>query len=240
MTRPGIKCPQCGNVNDLGRVFCSKCGSRLDLSKVSTRILARGMQKPHDSMYRLLRNLLLLALIAALCLLLWPAGLVGDTGTVKEARQFAAKIAAIQRAQQAGLYVFEVATEREVNAYIAEILKQNKNISQSEGMRMGIEAITVRVEPLPKGLTVVILANWGPVRLSYEVTGVPVVKQGLFYLDVQSARWGHLPLPGPAGQWVSQRVANVFSQMRRERKMLDQLGRFDVGDGRIRLVTKRT
>lgn len=236
MSRGGIKCPRCGNINTFGRVFCSKCGVRLDLSRVNNRVLAKSIERPHSSALRLFRFLLFVALLAVVALLLWPSGLVGAPGALRDARSMERKIAAVVRAQQAGLYVFEIISEREANAYLAEILKRNEGISRSEGMKLGIEAITMGFQP--DGLTVVILAAWGPLRISYEVTGMPVIDEEGFKLDVISARWGHLPLPGPSGQWVSERVARVFSQMQRERRMLDDLQRCDVGKGKVRLVTK--
>lgn len=236
MKRSSMNCPRCGHANELGRVFCSKCGVRLDLSRINARVLARGATKPHEGLFRMLRVLLLLFLAAVIGLMLWPAELVGEPGSVRDARRLENKIQGLIRAQDSGLYVFEIVSEREVNAYLADVLKNNESLSRSEGMRLGIEAI--RVQFLPDAMTVVILANWGPARLSYEVRGVPVTGTGAFSVDVQSARWGHLLLPGASADWVSGRVAVVFSQMKRDWGMLDQLERCDLGQGKVRLVTK--
>lgn len=231
-----MNCPRCGNANELGRVFCSKCGVRLDLSRVNTRMLARGATKPHEGFFRLVRVLVLLALACVIGLVLWPTELVGEPGSIRDARLLENKIQGLVRAQNSGLYVFEIVAEREVNAYLAEVLKRDENLSRSDGMRLGLEAIRVRFQP--EVMTVVLLANWGPLRLSYEIQGVPVTGTGGFSMDVRSARWGHLLLPGPSADWVTARVAAVFSQMNRDRNVLDQLERCDLGQEKVRLVTK--
>ena len=123
-----------------------------------------------------------------------------------------------------------VITEAEVNGYLAEVLKQNRDALRSKGFRLGIREINVAFTR--ENFIVLVLANWGPVSLSYEIKAVPSVKSGRFEAIIKEARWGHLPLPGPAAGWMSRRVAGMFLRMEKELAILNSLGRFDLGNGR--------
>jgi len=235
MSKAGVKCRRCGHVNAFGKVFCGKCGRRLDLSQVNTRALAKSTQTTSDSTWRLVRFLIFLVLLAMVTLTLWPVIPQGRMGTAKDAKQLEQKLRGLARAEKSGLHVFEIVSEEEINAYLSAVLEQNEEAAQARGMRMGINEINVQL--LPTEFTVVMLANWGPLRLSYEVTGVPDIAGLRFGVDVRSIRWGHLPLFGPPADWMENRLASVFLQMKQERKVLDRLGRCDLGQGRARVVT---
>ena len=86
--------------------------------------------------------------------------------------------------------------------------------------------------------TALVLANWGPISLSYEIKGVPYLKNKRFEVVVQKVRWGHLPLPDPAAAWVSSRVAGMFLRMEKELAILNSLGRCDLGNGRVYVATR--
>jgi hypothetical protein len=129
-----------------------------------------------------------------------------------------------------------VITEAEVNGYLAGVLKQNRDALRSKGFRLGIREINVAFTP--ENFIVLVLANWGPVSLSYEIKAVPSVKSGRFEAIIKEARWGHLPLPGPAVGWLSRRVARMFLRMETELAILNSLGRFDLENGRAFIATR--
>jgi hypothetical protein len=132
--------------------------------------------------------------------------------------------------------VDRVVTEAEVNGYLGEVLRQNRQALRSEGFRLGINEINVAFSR--EDFIVLVLANWGPISLSYEITAVPSVKNRRFEVVVKAARWGHLPLPEPAATWMSGRVAGMFLRMEKELAILNSLGRCDLGNGRAYLATR--
>ena len=69
------------------------------------------------------------------------------------------------------------------------------------------------------------------VSISRGVTARPLREEGAFGLEIQRFRLGHLPLPGPAAEWVAARVSRVFSRMEREKSLLDQLATLEVQEG---------
>lgn len=218
-------CRRCGTPNDPMRLFCSRCGARLSLGEPVAR--GRG---------RWLLRLVELLLLVAMVLLLWPVHPQGVRGGQAEALSFDRKLRQLTTAIAQRAPTFQILSEAEVNGYLAEILKRNPNLARSEGLaQLGIGDLNLRFQK--EGITVTLIAVWGPLRLSYEVVGRPVVEAGRFRLDVQRARWGHLPLVGPAAQWMVRRLATVCSGLERERQVIEHLKRLDVGPGQVRLIT---
>jgi hypothetical protein len=227
-----VKCVRCGAGNELNRMFCSKCGARLDLS----RVLADDRSGSGRFSFGFIRTAATLLLLAAVGLMFWPLQPAGAPGSAADARAMTQALQFFQEAIQSRVVVDRVVTEAEVNGYLAEVLRQNSEALRSEGFRLGIREINVAFTR--EAFVVLVLANWGPVYLSYEIKAVPSVKSGRFEMVVQGARWGHLPLPGPAADWVSARVAGMFLRMEKELAVLNSLGRCDLGNGRAYVATR--
>ena len=136
-----------------------------------------------------------LLILSTVGLILWPVEPRGALGSAADARAMTGTFRLFYQAIQNRTVVDRVVTEAEVNGYLAEVLKQNGDALRSEGFRLGIREINVAFTR--ENFVVLVLANWGPVSLSYEIKAVPSVKSGRFEAIVQEARWGHLPLPGP-------------------------------------------
>lgn len=232
----GIKCSYCGHLNPLGRIFCAKCGKRLDLKKVNKRVLARSAETPSDRLRRRIKVLTVLVLAGVVGMILWPAQIECARGIAKDAASLQVKIRRLERAVAATAYVYDVITEHEVNAFLQKVLEDNPGIAKSEGMQLGIEKLCVRFTP--DEMKVFLLANWGALRLSYEVVGVPEIRDRRFRLVLRYGRFGHLPLPGPVAGWMGERIARALSEFKNERRLLDALERCDLGDGRLRVVTR--
>lgn len=231
---PRVKCAVCGHENELKRLFCSKCGYRLNLSHITAgREGGGGVLR---FLARLVRLVFLLAVVGGLGLLLWPVSPLGARGSEAYARQMKAKMQTLSMAVDAGQFIVEIVTEEEANGYLAALLQRDRNATRSQGFRLALGEINLAFKPAD--FVVVILANWGPLRLSYEITGAPSVGDQGFGVRVLGARWGHLPLPGPAAEWMTGRLAGVFARMELERKVLDRLGRVELGQGRMLVATR--
>lgn len=228
-----VKCVRCGAVNDLNRLFCSKCGGKLDLSRVVT-----GERSGPSFVSGFLRMVVTLLVLVIAGLMLWPVEPRGTLGSAADAQAMTSALQYFQQAIRNRAVVDRVVTEEQVNGYLAEVLRQNRAALRSEGFRLGIREINVVFTR--EDFIVVVLANWGPVSLSYEIEAVPSVKSGRFEVVVKKARWGHLPLPEPAAGWMSARVGGMFLRMEKELAILNSLGRCDLGNGRAYLATRGT
>jgi hypothetical protein len=228
-----VKCARCGTANELSRVFCLKCGDKLDLARV---IAGRGRGRAGRFLSRLVRIAVTLLILSTAGLILWPVVPGGAPGSAADARAMTGTLRLCYQAIQSRAVVNWVVTEAEVNGYLAEVIKQNGDALRSDGFRLGVREINVAFTR--EKLVVLVLANWGPVSLSYEIEAAPSVKSGRFEATVQEARCGHLPLPGPVADWISRRVAGIFLRMEKELSVLNSLGRFDLGNGRAYIATR--
>jgi hypothetical protein len=84
---------------------------------------------------------------------------------------------------------------------------------------------------------VLLRAEMGPVVLSYELEGELVRRANAWAFEVTGMRMGHLPMPGPLGQWLAIRVLNVFSMLDQERALLNDMERIRVGPGILDVKT---
>lgn len=233
---PTVPCSRCGHENELGRVFCESCGLKLDLSRIRARKF-RPRSGFGTFLVGTVRLVFGLGLLAVLGLLFWPVSPSGDEGNAASAIQARGQMQTLARGIESGQPVIEIISEAGINAYVAELLKKDPSATESSMVRLGVSRIDVDVSK--KRLAVLVLANWGGIPLSYEISGTPVVDGKSFRMKLWGARWGHLPLPGAAGGWLAGRVAGIFSRMADERKVLDHLSRFDLGEGKVRLVAGR-
>jgi hypothetical protein len=230
-----VPCVKCGHENDVNRVFCTECGAKLDFSQV--RITVKKRTEGPSPALRGLRSLVSLAVLAVAGIALWPARPAGARGTSADAAGFKSKLAELSLAVSAGQGAVQVVSEAEVNAYLAEGLRvPEKPGSVGGARRMRLSDVNLSFQPAQ--VVVLVLAKWGPLPLSYEVSGAPAAGAGPFRFDVRRARLGHLPMPGGGARWMAGRVATVFSRMAREKDVLDRLVRLDLGQGRVRVVTQ--
>lgn len=223
-----IACSRCGKENEPTRLFCANCGAKLDLDAKAWRAPVRWG--------RFLTRIVQVLILAGVGLLLWPVKPQGAAGGRDEAVAYYDKLRLLSEAVERKVLVVQTFSEAEVNAYLVEVLRRHPELSNSEGLsKLGIGEINLRFRP--EGVTVTVVALWGPVRMSYEISGRPRAGAAPFGFDVRGARWGHLPLPGVAAHWMIRRVELMFSGMERERTVLDGLQRMDMGDGRVRVAT---
>lgn len=230
-----VECVHCGHENEMSRLFCAKCGARIELSKATVRSSRGDVPRGESCLKVVLQLVVYFALASAIAVLLWPVRPLGERGSAQDARRLAETIALLSRSIDAGQATMQVVSEQEVNAYLARVLADTGGAAKPGRWRLGVSEINVSIER--SGVTVVVLANWWVVGLSYEIVGMPRVEEGRFHFRVARARWGHLPLPGAAAGWMGRRIGGLFARMGREQSVLDQLSRIDLGDRRARLVT---
>ena len=231
--KPKVACRKCGSSNEINRVFCKKCGTKLDLSNL---VMAGPRRSPGQVVLGFIRFVVLVVVVGGVSLMLWPVAPTAPRGTAADASLVEQRLQAMARSVEFGRFVVEVFSDAEVNAYLADVLKQDASAQVSDGYRVGVDDI--RITFTSTDLVVLVLAKWGPVALSYEFTGVPELGRDGFGVRLIKARLGHLPLGGPAADWMLGRVAGIFQRMDRERTILDNASRLDLIEGRVRVATR--
>lgn len=229
-----ILCEGCGHANPLTTLFCERCGEKLDLSRVTARDFVPGpTTRVFGTLVRLVRWGVLLALVAVLALLLWPVNPTGAAGTREDALSLFNKLVRLEGAVRQGGERVEVITEAEANGYLAEMVKRTGEDGPSGWRALSLEEINLNFDP--DHVNVLIVARWQRVPISYEIRGVPSVRENGFRFDVERARLGHLPLPGLAASWAVGQVARVFALLEREQRLMERMGGLMLGEERVRM-----
>jgi hypothetical protein len=226
-----IECSNCGERNELGRVFCAACGRKLDLRDTSMADLNERREVDHGRWIRpVLMSLAALAILGIAGALLWTV----KTPTVFYEPAGAVQIAIKAKAARAALsYSREIKfdlTEAELNGFLTERAKSRK---------VGKLAIDLKTGSfdLYAGF------NWAP---STNITWLAQVKiplsmdlQGGFQsgvLTIQRARIGHLPLPGTAKNVVMDYFAALFPDVLGEKRFVSSLKSVDIDESKASLV----
>ena len=231
-----IQCPQCHQGNELGRIFCTRCGTKLDMSRMTRSSSGRSF-----NMVGFLRGgvrvVIFLVLLVLLLLLIWPTALAGKRGTDDEVAVLLGQRQPLARAVQDKREAKVDVTESALNAYLAASLKAAHSNEEAVAIWMlRLEELNVALQP--GVVTVTTLSHWGPLAITWELSGAPKMTEGRFALDVKSGRIGHLGLPQAGADWMASRVAVLFNRWSADHELLDQLAGVTVDKDMVTLVTK--
>lgn len=184
-------CVKCGVKNELGRVFCNACGSRLNLAMMTSDAVAEDQRLSFVAAhYRKAIGVAVALVVLAVGMALWPVTApLGEQGTAAGSGNVQRRIETMVRLRQGQSLTGEFA-EKDVNGYL-----------RYQRVRQAGRVESCSVKFFPQGFAVRIvrsLGAWslGPVsltpKLSYDIRCVPVDKR----LVVTAGSIGHLPL-GP-------------------------------------------
>lgn len=228
-----VTCSACGHQNPLGRLFCAKCGTKLAITPAA---MGGGRGPAGFWLARLARVAIFLAVLGAFLLLLRPVEPDGAPGTLPEASALAQKLNVLSVAILDRRAVTQDATEAEVNGYLAEILRNTPDLTASGPLKFELRSINVAFRG--GDVVTVLVSALGPIPLTYEIRAKPARVDDRFTLDVRGLRMGHLPLPRAIAVRTASRMARMFDQMEREKRLLDQLSSVAVvEDGVVRAAT---
>ena len=189
-----IICPKCRHDNPLGRVFCGKCGTKLDFAHTSSQDMAAKIEpSPIARHWRKVVYPIILLIVVLVAMVLWPAADLigkppGTTGGDKRVENGVKALAAMKRGQ----VVNAAFAEEDLNAYFQQTKAAAWKVeSFSVASMQGFFKVHM-VRPLldsGKKINGVPLA----IRISYDIVCVPVTG-GI--ITVPQATIGHLRLPG--------------------------------------------
>ena len=224
-----IQCAKCGHQNVLGRIFCTNCGQKLDFDQVDAKPRRQG---PGMTPGKIARIAVTFIVIALLVLILKPSKLLGAPGTLQDAQRMNQKLRAIKAGILDNKGESHEVQEKEINGYLTEILKRTAG-SAAKGEKTPVKLRQINVHFTPERIYVVMLAEAGPLKLSYSVAGQPARKDRQFKIKPERVSLGSLPLPAAAGDWIAGRMASVFSKLGNEKSVLDQVSNMKLGDGSV-------
>jgi hypothetical protein len=203
-----VTCKKCGNENPLGRVFCVKCGTKLDLTHMTSEHVQEIQKTWSDPLVKYWPKAA--AAIVVLCLVLvglafWPdSELIGKKGNRQEGKKVETAMTSI-KSMKTGATTTMAFTEEEINGYF-DFFKTKGMGMQSVSVSVMDGYVFVRIVkplqsiPIPK-------FQVSPV-MSYELQCVPSGGQ----LWPASVKVGHLSMFGPLKTSAWRSVYGIFAK----------------------------
>jgi len=227
-----VKCERCGAENELGKLFCVQCGARLS-GNVLVKSRPKGGRNP---LRTVVRTVCLCAVLAVAGLVFWRAPGQGQIGTRKEALRFDSKAIAIERAIKRQHHISATLHEAEVNSYMKYVVERSAGEKQSSSFSE-CQITQINFSFSPERFVLVMHLNWGPVPFSYELTGVVNAKDKTGRVKIETARLGHLPLPGILKNRLATRVLAAFSKLKREQYIIERVLGIRLGEQKVDVAT---
>jgi hypothetical protein len=243
-----IACPKCGFDNELGRIFCHQCGTKLDLNAVKPpgqggpKIRRRGRRWTPGRIARRALELVVIALVV------WAVYLMCQVPAVHPIKPTNADLLAadnkrlklddmVLRQRSASLEI----TESELNTFIGSLsFKKPKNT--------GVEVVPITIQAkLDDGVVRLICLRELRIGTAFskkfyiEYAGVPVVEDNFFELQPVAAYIGQFPIQ-PKLLQITSFIQNSFTRLligfSHERDLLDKLSSISVAQGKAVLNYK--
>ena len=216
-----VICPQCGFENKAVGVFCTRCGGRMSVGAPNTKVTREPLRIGRALSF-IGRSAVLLGLVGAIALMALPQPLPAIDVDRKRAREFNEWLQKVEETLQQGGGVRNAVRQADINNYLAEcIAASTARENQSWSLAMSLQQFQIFLQN--GTVRAVAVGGFGPLDISFDVTGSPVVRDGHFALDVSEARIGRLKMPAFARDFVAGKLAGIVGDMRQERYVLDHL-----------------
>lgn len=213
-----VECSKCGYQNELGRIFCAQCGTKMDLRAMSAGELKDRREVDVAGLVgRILTPLVVILLLLIVALALWPDSgpdvQFDKAGAIQVPMKAKAVRAAISYNQSAKLDL----AEGELNGFLEE-----------RGRKRNIDRLVIDLKPGVFNLYAV--QAWIPstnvswlakVRVPFSLSMRGSFRSGI--MMVEGVRVGHLPLPAFARGAIVKFFADVFSDITREQRLVSSL-----------------
>jgi len=221
-----IICGKCGVDNQLGRVFCTSCGAKLDLTNMSSQSITNtnkeSWMKAHGKKLGWIPVILLIALAG---FVMWPCqGVIGEKGTPAGSKKVEGQLAfaaSLKAGQKGGPIVL---TEQDINGYIENVMQKKANVSSmSVSLKKGLVSVRMVREFVKLGPV--------PIALSCDAKCLPSGGQ----LQIAKASLGHVPLVGPLVK-IAQRLLGGACASDPQLAGLASLEDLNVEDGKVSFI----
>lgn len=231
-----VKCPQCKERIPFGRLFCTFCGAKLELSAETVTNRITGREFFTDAKKMVLRLVWTALVFGAIALFFWPMPPLGQAGNDAQGKVCEQKIASVRARVLNGVTIFpaESFTEPEANAW----LKGRVAKLADAGAGLGFQLSEVNLKFSKDVVVVNTRLTFKVVNLSYEIELQPTINNAGFQKSIRSVRIGHVPMPDFTHEFLSERALHVFADLREEQEVVKKLKQLSVAPGQITLTNQ--
>ncbi|MCO5060809.1 MAG: zinc ribbon domain-containing protein [Kiritimatiellae bacterium] len=220
-----VKCSACGAPTPLGRVFCMKCGAKLD----HNNLRRAGGSDVGRQIFRALRLVLALALLLALVQMVRTVPQKGRIGTSEDAQRFLLRLQHLDSGIVKGQQVEEIVSEAELNAYFQVLVSRSRGRGDNPAS-ISADLLAINAQLSPDTLAIVWRTKIGALPLTYEATCQPAAGESGLQWNLKRVRMGHLPLPRVVAEWTLAKWVRMFDNMTHERALLNALTHLSIAE----------
>ncbi len=183
----------------------------------------------------LLRAAVLVAIFGSIALICWPLPVAEPQVNAALAERFGQRLIEIERTLQQRGTVVETIADEALNNYLAWRISESAGAGGGGTFTISLKALVV--ETRPERMRAVLAGTWGPVRLTFEVKGIPSADESGARFGLYYARLGHLTLPTDgARKWAAEKFQQVLGGLERELRLVRAVRRLDLGEGKVRVA----
>lgn len=236
-----VLCKKCGNDNPLGRVFCTKCGTKLELTHMSADHVQEEVKHWSDPIRKYWKypaGLVVVLILAMVGLALYPqSAKVGRRGTRVDGREMEGWMNTMKAMKPGAAYTFEF-REENINGYF-EFFKTNA-MATAQFQRLSVQVTNgtckVRViRPLGSGAySIPLVGQTVSPTLSYDLYLQAVGKT----LRPYKVQMGHLTVNGPMRSSALMKILG-FINAQPESAGLANITNIKLGPGKITVVARK-
>jgi hypothetical protein len=226
-----IECSNCGFQNELGRVFCSSCGQKLNLNDTAMTDLNARREVDFGKWIRfLVMGLLILSVGGLVGAILWPVKTPPVFFEAAGSVQIPIKAKAARTALSYNREIKIDLTEGELNGFLAERAKSRKVGKLAIDLKTGMFDLYTGFDwSPPKAIT------WlAKVKISVSMDMRAGFQAGV--LIVERCRIGHLPLPGSSRNVVIEYFSSLFGDIIGEKRVVSSLKTVAIEESKVTLV----
>lgn len=181
---------------------------------------------------RILPWALSLGLVMVIVLALYGPEPRGEAGDADDAARYKAAVQALANALTSGQAAEQTLSEVEINGRIADLLARRVDTGESSWLTLELD--DAQVDLGDGAMTVFIRGRLAGAPLVFRVGFAECGPYGP--LPRRTIWLGRLPLVGPFGQLVAQRMKPLLAPLRKERTVVSQLETCKIEDDRIHLT----
>jgi hypothetical protein len=236
-----VKCPNCGKMTQIGRMVCQNCSVRLEGIKPGDFRNAKPKKVKQygsgnaggNAVGVLVKLIVTLALLASMGLFLWPKESSGTTGSADDSVRGDQKLDVLKDGVDNGRQAKVILSEEEINGFFAHVLI----VEESDSSGPDVDLAPMMVDLREGEIEFTLSTKIGPLTWSRQLVFEPTIRNGAIELELKSAHFGHLPMPGALMGMVQDNCSKVFGDMEREKSLWNNTGTIESEDGNLTLTS---
>jgi zinc ribbon protein len=239
-----IACPNCGKDNELGRIFCLKCGAKLDLNAIAAPISAKNpnLRKARKVARVLITNtilttlkILFMALSAAtITLIFMSPRLTRFKTSLEDGDLFEDKKFQLEDAVNSNNPLTVTFSEREINAMLK---RHTKSLNDEFKSEVKIGSIYASCDN--DTMTFSIDRKWKYFHIFLVYATKPELKNGRMTFNPVAGSVGRFPLPKAAVEPYANLLAPLWAKFKFDKQTIDQLSSIKIATNFVTLTYEK-